>query len=131
MHTHIWPSLWFPILKCLLGDFSHLGICASIMNINTPPQSKCTPSSVQRCLKVLMGSALVNMSVIMFSVGQYQTSIIQIASLAAWVIATYSDSVVIKETKDFRKQHHHQCKICIWRWCVNVPASFHPHHHIL
>ena len=35
MHAHIWPYLQCLILKRLLGDFGYLGICASIMNINT------------------------------------------------------------------------------------------------
>ena len=34
MHVHIWPCLQCLILKCLLGDFGHLGICAGIVNIN-------------------------------------------------------------------------------------------------
>ena len=37
MHTHIGPCLWCLTLKCLLKDFGYLGICSSIVNVNTRP----------------------------------------------------------------------------------------------
>ena len=77
---------WVNVLTCMLLMMPHqlLIITTSqdivACNANTPPQAQCTPKSPLSFSNCNHGSALVNMSVIMSSVGQYLRTRIKFAA---------------------------------------------------